>query len=394
MNATFTIFVLATALPVIGRFMQRTAIGWYVWETTQSPSWLGAVAFVELLPTVALGPFSGYLADRFSRQRVIVASQLLALLVSAALALLAVQGPISPPAILALSLALGTSFAAFLPARSAFVRNIVGLGDLAKAVSIISVVGNVAVAVGPLLAGGIIAAWSIDIVFVASAMATIPALLTIPWLRVINEDKRLTGQNVLKDTRSGLRYAATHPTIGTMLAALAIASLGGRAALDLLPGFAASVLQSGPIGLAWLVSASGVGAILGGFWVGQRGLRLNLEAVVILNLLLTGIGLLVFSLGLTYALSLICILAVGISLGVNSVGCQTVIQIAAEGSYSGRVLGLYGMLHRGAAGLGSLIMGCTSSFLGLQASVAIGALFCALSWVLLRWRRKLADLAA
>lgn len=388
MNANFTIFTIVTALPVIGRFMQRTAIGWYVWETSRSASWLGAIVFVELLPTVVLGPFSGYLADRFSRQRMIAASQLLALLVSIALAIFAAGGPIPPLSMLVLSLFLGTSFAMFLPARSAFVRNIVGLDDLAKAVSITSVVSNLAVAVGPLLAGGVIATWSINIVFVASALATLPAALTIPWLRVIGQDATLTGRSVLRDTRAGLWYAATHRSIGTMLAALTIASLGGRAVLDLLPGITASVLQRGPVGLAWLTSASGVGAIVGGLWVGQRGRKLDLEAVVVFNLLLTGGLLTIFSLSSAYLVSLVCIFAVGLSLGVNSVGCQTVIQTAAEGSYGGRVMGVYGMLHRGAAGLGSLIMGFGSSLLGFQGSVAIGAAFCTIFWALLRWHRK------
>jgi predicted MFS family arabinose efflux permease len=186
----------------------------------------------------------------------------------------------------------------------------------------------------------------------------------------------------------GYRYAMRHPGIGPMLVILMLFSIFGRAYIELLPGFADQVFGRGATGLAWLMSMVGLGAAVGGLWLAQRGTIVGLTSIAVLAMLVSAIALFGFSVTDNFWLALPCVAIAGFGMIVLGVGEQTLIQNAVDPAKSGRVLGLYGMIGRGAPAVGALAMGGLSSLVGLQWPVAGGAVLCMLLWLWARGRRR------
>ena len=150
----------------------------------------------------------------------------------------------------------------------------------------------------------------------------------------------------------GYAYAARHPGIGPMLAILTLIAICGRPFLELLPGFADAVFGRGADGLAWLTSAAGVGAMLGGLWLAQRGAVAGLTATTVSAIALLGAMLIGFAATDIFWLALPCAAAAGFALIVVGVGEQTLLQNAVDPGLRGRVMSLYGMINRGAPAKG------------------------------------------
>ena len=176
------------------------------------------------------------------------------------------------------------------------------------------------------------------------------------------------------DLRAGLRYTAAHPGIAALLWLLIALGVGGRPMNELLPGFAADVFHSGAGGLSIMASAIGGGAILGGVWLGHRGDPSGLTWIALGG-------------SLAGALATICVIATeslwvavpalavfGFALSTAGIAIQTSIQLATDRSMRGRVMGLYGLIFRGAPAVGALGAGIASAHFGLRWPVFFGAL--------------------
>jgi predicted MFS family arabinose efflux permease len=197
--------------------------------------------------------------------------------------------------------------------------------------------------------------------------------------------RRISVSAMPAEITDGYRYAVRHPGIGPMLVILTLFSIFGRAYIELLPGFADQVFGRGASGLAWLMSMVGLGAAAGGLWLAQRGTISGLTSIAVLAMLVSSIALLGFASTDTFWMALPCVAIAGFGMIVLGVGEQTLIQNAVDPAKSGRVLGLYGMIGRGAPSVGALAMGALSSFVGLQWPVAGGAVLCMVLWL---WARR------
>ena len=156
------------------------------------------------------------------------------------------------------------------------------------------------------------------------------------------------------------------PGSGRCCSLLAVTSLGSRAFVELLPGFADAVFARGPQGLAWLTAATGLGAMAGGLWMAQRPSIKGMTDLIVANVLVMTAALLGFVATSHFGIALGCLLVAGFSLVVNGIGAQTLVQHAAAPNMRGRVMATFGMIFRGGPALGALIMGALSSQIGLQ----------------------------
>lgn len=387
-NRNYAIYTAGSTVTMIGLWVQRLGVGWLAWELTYSGFWLGAIAFADLFPAVVIGPFAGVLADRLDRLRLARACQWLSLLQTVLLFALTAWGHIEIVSLMLLTLFLGCVRAVYMPVRLSLVPALVRPDDVPAAIAISSLIFNLARFVGPAAAGLIIAAWGVAPTFALYGVTVIALLFAFSRLRI---DRVPTGagrgDGMLAQIAEGLRYTTQHGAIAPLLLLMLALSVLARPVGELFPGFADVVFLRGAVGLAWLSSAIGLGAVAGGIWLAQRG-----SAVGLLPIALAGAGVSSVSLMLFTATDIFWIAIPSIGLfGAAVVSCaiatQTLLLGAVGEDMRGRVLSLYGVIFRGGPAVGSLLMGGLSDLFGLRIPVAVGGILC-LGAALWSWRGR------
>lgn len=398
-NPDYGKYTVGNVCSHLGTWVQRVAVAWLTWKLTESPTWLGIIAFSDMAPTVVLAPLAGAVADRVDRMKAIKVTQTLAMLQAVALSALTFSGLITIDLLLALALTLGAIMAFNQPLRLAIVPSLVPRRDLAAAIAINSLSFNFARIGGPALAGLIIVTWGEAPAFAVNAFSYLIFIAALMLMRVERwqpPSARKPIANIPIEIMEGFRYCVRHPGIAPLLVLLSVVALNGRAHVELLPGFAAIVFGRGADGLAMLTSAMGVGGALGGVWLAQRGAIRGLTALVTANVLLLSAALFGFTATDVFWIALPCLAATGFAMVTVGVGEQTLMQNAVDDAMRGRVLSLYGMVARGGPAFGALIMGMVSEFVGLRWTVAGGAalVLALFVWAWPRRRRMAAALEA
>jgi MFS family permease len=376
----YRVYTLGNSVSLIGTWMQRVSVGWLAWTLTQSTIWLSVVAAAELLPTLALSPIAGALADRVDRVRLIRFTQIVAMVQAVALALLVYTGSITIELLVALTFALGAANAVNQPARLALVASLADRATLGSAVAINSLVFNSARFIGPAVAGLILREGGVALAFALNAVTYLPFILALTRLDVPAERFEGARRELIGDTVAGYAYALRHPGIGRMILLFAVTSFGIRGYIEMFPGFADLVFHGGSDVYSWLLTTLGLGATAGGLWMVRRPSIQGLTALIIGHSFVVAIAVLGFVATANYWVALACVFICGFALITTGISAQTLIQSAVDPAMRGRVLGLYGMLFRGGPAFNALLLGWLATEIGLRLSVALGALVCLAYW--------------
>ena len=389
-NRDYLRYTIGNGISLIGLWVQQLAVGWLTWQLTHSGFWLGAVAFANLSPALVIGPFAGVLADRFDRTRILLVTQTVSLIQAAALWLIYVSGEINVYIVFLLTLGLGINAAITQPARLALVPQLVPLEDLNTALALNSVMFNCARFIGPLVAGLIISVSNLGMTFLFNALSYLAMIVALLRVTPTPPLRRAMPQSVLHDLAQGIRYAAGHAAIGPLLLIIAALALLVRPIADLLPGFADQVFHRGEQGLVAFTSLMGIGAIIGGIWLAQRGAVRGLADVALACLALTGGALMVFASTSNFYVALAMLLIAGGGISACGTATQTLVQHVVDEDKRGRVIAIWGLIFRGVPSLGVLAMGGLSEWLGMDLPVSGGAVL-AIGFALyaLRWRHLL-----
>jgi MFS family permease len=374
-------FALGDVTSLIGTWVQRVAIGWLTWELTESGAWLGIVAFAELGPSILFSPIGGAHADRFERRLMAMSTEILLMLQSLAFVLLVFTGWIDIWWVVALTGLRGALNSWSHPARQSLISSLVPRDQLPTAVSMNAVLFNIARFIGPAVAGLIIVEWGIGYAFLVNTASFVLFIWVLYRLRPAYTDKiERKRQPLMTQLLEGYGYVIRHPGIGPIMLMLLLTSLFGRPIAELLPGFAGAVYQNGAQGLAWMTSSMGVGAMIGGFIIAQRGHVKGLTRVVMAMTCLMGLSLLVFSIVPWFPAALLAISLASCAIATMSISSQSLIQTQVDGALRGRVISVYGMIFRMGPALGALIMGGLVDYLGWRWPIAGGAVVCLAAW--------------
>ncbi|MBE7516305.1 MAG: MFS transporter [Chloracidobacterium sp.] len=394
-HRNYSLFFSGQLVSMIGTWMTRIAISWLIYRLTGSALLLGVVGFAGQIPSFILAPIAGVLVDRWSRHRVLIWTQALAMLQSAALAALDLTGAMQVWHVVALAVFQGVINAFDMPARQAFVVEMVNdRNDLANAIALNSTLVNGSRLLGPSIGGVIIAAvgegwcFAID---AASYLAVIGSLLAMKGLPIVTGRKPGAG-NVLGELREGVSYAWHSPPIRNILILLSIVSLVGFPYTVLMPIFASDILHGGPGLLGMLMAASGVGALGGATYLAARRSVLGLGRVIPLMSAVFGVGLIVFSLSNIVWLSLLLMVVTGLGFMVQMASSNTLLQTIVDEDKRGRVMSFYTMAFMGTAPFGSLIAGSLAQRIGAPHTLLLGGIGCVAAaawffWSLPRLRR-------
>ncbi|HXO22293.1 MAG TPA: MFS transporter [Thermoanaerobaculia bacterium] len=375
-HRNYRLFFCGQSVSLIGSWMTRIATAWLVYRLTRSALLLGLVGFAGQIPSFLLAPFAGVLVDRWDRHRLLVVTQVLAMIQSAALAL---AGVINIWHVLALSLFQGVINAFDMPARQAFVVEMVERReDMANAIALNSSMVNAARLLGPSLGGVIIAAMGEGWCFFLDAVSYLAVIASLLLMRVAARPRAAAAARakVLAELRAGFAYVAGSPVIRSILVLLALVSLVGMPYTVLMPVFAAGVLRGGPHTLGFLMAATGVGALAGAVFLANRKTVLGLGRVIPAAAALFGAGLVGFSLSRRLWLSLVLLVVTGLGFMVQMAASNTLLQTVVDDDKRGRVMSLYTMAIMGVTPFGSLLAGGLAHRLGAPRTLLWGGAGC------------------
>ena len=269
-HRNFQLFFSGQLVSLIGTWMQNIAQAWLVYRLTGSSFLLGAVGFAGQIPVFLIAPFGGTTADRHNRQRVVIATQTAAMILAFILAGLTLTDKVQVWHIFVLSALLGVVNAFDIPARQAFLVDMVGKEDLMNAIALNSSMFNGARIVGPAIAGVLVASIGEGWCFFANAVSYIAVIIGLLMMRVQAPGKLAGDGSQLQHILEGFRFAMSTGPIRALLLLLGLVSLVGMPYTVLMPVFADKILHGGARGLGILMGATGVGALLGALTLASR----------------------------------------------------------------------------------------------------------------------------
>lgn len=377
-HRNYKLFFSGQSVSLIGTWMTRIATSWLVYRLTGSEMLLGVVGFAGQMPSFILAPFAGVLVDRWNRHHLLIATQVLAMLQSIALGVLALTGIITIWQIIVLSIIQGVINAFDMPARQAFVVEMVEKReDLANAIALNSSMVNAARLVGPSVGGIIIAAVGEGWCFTLDGISYLAVIASLLAMKIKPHAVR-TGKeaNTVQQLREGWSYAFGFHPIRHILLLLAIVSLVGMPYTVLMPVFANEILHGGPNTLGLLMAASGVGALSGAIFLAARKTVLGLGKFIPLMAGAFGAGLIAFSFSRALWLSLLLMVITGLGFMVQMAVSNTVLQTIVDEDKRGRVMSFYTMAFMGTAPFGSLLAGSVAERIGAPYTLMLGGLGC------------------
>lgn len=378
-SRNYRLFFGGQSISLIGTWMTRVATAWLVYRLTQSPFLLGAVSFAGQIPLFFLAPVAGVWVDRWDRHRVLVITQILSMLQSLALAALTLAGVITVWEIIWLSLLQGLVNAFDMPARQAFVVQMVeDRRDLGNAIALNSSMVNAARLIGPALAGMVIAGVGEGYCFLADGISYLTVIVSLLAMRIPAQVSRATGKRVMHELQEGWDYVAGSVPIRSILLLLGLVSLVGMPYTVLMPVFASQVLHGGPHTLGFLMSAVGVGALASAVTLAARKSVLGLGRVIPLAAGLFGAALIAFASSRLFWLSMLLLLATGFGFLQQMAASNTILQTIVEEEKRGRVMAYYSMAFQGVAPFGSLAAGALAARIGAPMTLAGGGVLCLL----------------
>ena len=384
-SRNFLVYLIGSTVSLHGLWIYRVALGWFAWQLTASEFWVGIVAFTQFAPAVFFGPVFGVLADRVDRRIASIAINSCSTANMLLLGALAALGKVDIFVLSALSLVQGSLDGAHTPVRMTLVPNLVSREQLQSAIATTSISFNVSRFVGPAIAGLIIATLGVSAAFAVNGVSylAIVAAVSCIRLRPVERGKKKPG-DVWSELLDGIRYVRAHRTIRGLLVIIAVASLFGRGALEMLPAFADAVFGRGSSGLAVLTSAVGVGAVATGLILSRRLHWLNI-GVIRLSVVVAGCLIVVFGWNSSFWFAVPLVTTLGVILSLCGVGSQILLQSLVDEDVRGRVSSLWGMIAFGGTAFGGLIVGAAAATFGLQATVIVAGLLCAVAALIPRY---------
>ncbi|MBF0619329.1 MAG: MFS transporter [Candidatus Omnitrophica bacterium] len=377
-HRNFRLFVCGQSVSLIGTWMQMIAVSWLVYRLTSSPFLLGCAAFVTQIPSFVLFPFAGVLADRIDRHKILLAVQILAMVQSVILAVLVLTNHVAVWQVLVLGFFLGVVNAFDLPARQAFISEMIDdREDLNNAIALHSSLFNGSRLFGPALAGIVIAAFGEGVCFALNALSFIPIIVALFMMRIPPRDLNVDARKKVKaELKEGFRYAMASMPIRTLLLLLTIVSFMAGALQTLMPIFAKEVYHGGPQTLGFIVAMSGVGALVGALYLAGRKNVIGLGRIIGVSSGFFGVLLIVFGFVTNLHLAALVVFFMGFAMIMEIGSTNVILQTIVDEDKRGRVMSLYGGALIGMTPVGSLLAGVAATHVGLPVTLGIGGAAC------------------
>lgn len=387
-HRNYQLFFIGQLISLIGTWMDQVAESWLVYRLTGSALLLGTVAFASQIPVFLLAPLGGTIADRHNRRNILVITQSCQMAIALALAGLTLDHVITVWQIMALATLGGIVNAFDIPARQAFVVDMVSRQDLVNAIALNSSMFNGARVIGPAAAGIVVAAIGEGWCFFANGISFIAVIVCLLIMTIDRPRTSLSGsplQNVLE----GFKFVGGTSPIRALMMLLGLVSFTAMPYAVLMPLFADQLLHGGPRALGILMGCSGAGALCGAVTLAMRKTIKGLGRWVAVACSSFGVALILFSFSRTLWLSAVLLVPVGFFVMIQMASSNTLIQSMVPDQLRGRVMAVYSMMFMGMAPFGALTAGSIAHNIGAPWTVAMGGIVSVIGGIFfgLRWPR-------
>ena len=407
-HRNYRLFFFGQLISLIGTMMHGTAMGWLIYVLTKSEQQLGNISAVRTFPIVLFSLLGGVLADRHSKRGILVITQICFMMLALVLAALVFLDLIRVWQIVVVGALFGLGMAFDIPARQAFVAEMVGPKDLTNAIALNSSVFNTANIIGPAIGGLVMGAFT-GTADKLNAADTSIAMHGIGWCFLINGLSfvaviaglmmmRIKPQPMARQTVPALRQAveslsivARKPALRGLLALVAIMAVFGSSYGVLMPVFAREVVPMGALeaekakGYGLLLSASGLGALAGALVLATLSRVQRKSRLVIGGTMLLAVSLFLFASMSNFWAAAACLVGVGMGSILMASTANSLVQTSVPHEVRGRVMGVWALIFVGAMSFGSIQIGYLAHFRSAATAVKIGAVICAACAVAAFW---------
>jgi MFS family permease len=373
-HRNFQLFFGGQLISLIGTWMDNVAEGWLVYRLTHSALLLGVATFAGQIPVFLLAPLGGMIADRWDRRKIVIATQSASMAIAFTLASLTLAGKITVWEVIVLAACMGSVNAVDIPTRQAFLVQMVGREDLMNAIALNSSMFNGARAIGPSIAGLLVAWKGEGWCFLLNAISYIAVIAGLLAMRIERKVREVHVGSPLEHIAEGFRFARNTAPIRAILMLIALVSLVAAPYAVLMPIFAGRVLHGNARTLGVLMGAAGVGAVTGALVLAARSGIRGLGRWVALACGGFGVSLILFSFSRWYVLSVILLVPVGFCVMVQMASSNTLIQSMVPDRLRGRIMSIYSMMFMGMMPLGALLAGALANRIGAPWTVTLGGM--------------------
>jgi MFS family permease len=373
-HRNYRLFLTGQIISTAGTWMQSVAMPWLALELTHSGLLVGLVLAAQFTPVLIGGPFGGLVADRYHKRNILLVTQSLFTVPSFVLFAVSVTGHAQYWMIIVAAFATGGINLFDVPARQAFVIEMVGRQDLMNAIALNSSVFNASAVIGPAIAGLVIAAVGVPICFLANSISYLAAIAALLLMRDLPKvESHHQEQPFLKRVIEGASYARHDPVVGMLLVAVAVFSLFAMNRLTLIPLFADQVLHVGAHGFGFLLASMGLGALVGALTLAFSSTLGADPRRQLWMAMIWVAALLEFSISRNFLLSMAALFVAGYCQISFVATANNRIQTLTPDHLRGRVMSLYAQALIGVGPVGSTQAGALATLFGAPWAMAIGA---------------------
>ncbi len=357
----------------VGTWLQIVSEGWLVLQLTNSAFLIGVVAACATLPSLLFSLFGGVIVDRFDRKKLIIVTQFLSMIFALALAGLTYTHLITVWQIALFAFLLGVVNSVDMPARQAFVHEMVGKDKMSSAIALNAGIFNSARVIGPSVAGILIAIVGPAGAYLINGLSYIAAIIVQVLIVPIKHPRPKDHAHPIQAIKEGVSYTVKHPVIRSFIILTAIVSIFGWSYTTIMPFIAKNIFHQDAAGLGYLYAATGVGALLATFTVSAWGNKVSPYIFVLGGNIIFALSMIGFSFihHIIPAYIFLCIGGFGLLSAFAVINSE--IQHLVEEQFRGRVLSLYLLMFVGLFPLGNFQVGFISEHLGPQFAIRLGA---------------------
>jgi len=344
--------------------MQTTAQQWLVYKLTGSVALLGVFGFASQVPMLLLAWMGGYVGDRYNRHRGVIVTQSCSMVLAFVLAALTLTHTIREWHLIFIAFLVGIVNAFDVPIRQAFFVHMVGKEDLPNAIALNSSIFNGARVVGPAIAGFAIVLVGEGWCFFLNGVSFIAVLVALLMMRIEPRKSRPKDQSPLRSFVQGFQFAMKDVPIRSALLMLSLLSLFGLQYAVFLPIYAHDILHGGAKALGLLMSAAGVGAVLGALQFAARTHYKGLAKWIATTCTTCAIGLIVMSHATSFWLCAAVLFVVGFAATSQMAATNTIIQERVPEELRSRLMAVYATMFMGVQPIGALLAGGIAKRIG------------------------------
>lgn len=368
----FRLYVAGLVVSQIGNWMQSIALGWLVLRLGASGTELGLVTSARFGPMLLFGAYGGLIADRTDKRRLVITTQAVSGCLALLLAALDLTGVVRLWMIGTVAVVLGVVNAIDFPTRQAFIHELVGPTNLANAVMLNSVTTNSGRAIGPAVAGLVVAAAGTGICFLINGASFLAVILAMLRINPTKLTRRRPVEREKGQLRAGVAYVARTPELRVPILMMALIGILTYEFPVSLPLMARETFSGTAATYGVMTAAMGIGAVGGGLLTARRrGVGLT---VVVGMAGAFGVSVLLTAVSPTLPLAVAALVTVGATSVVFMASANAFVQLTADPAMRGRVMALWSVAFIGSMPLGAPVVGFVAQTLGPRASLVLGGI--------------------